>query len=447
MSGNSYLQTTDLPFCKGCGHSIAAGNIETALEGMKDLDPLDIVMVSDIGCIGIIDRQFATHTVHGLHGRSVALATGIALGLRGKGKKIIVLLGDGGATIGLQHLLDAAHRNLPMTVIVHNNMLYGMTGGQPSSLTPCGYRTSILPEGKPDSGIDLCSLVRAAGAPLAMRLLASGDFSSELRKAFEYDGFSYIELLELCTSHGTKFNPGKTLRKLAEDAGLYLGEYSSKDVVAREPTAREQPVREMIPALTEDSGVSLFDSCPPVESWHDPAGAGTSGLEAPRVRTSVVLSGSAGEGIQTAAELLAKAAMSCGLHVSKKGSYPVTVGIGFSQAEVLFSSDPIRYTGAASPDYIVVTSSEGLGKVAGQISGMRSGMVLADAGLALPPTTAEVVLFPYREKAGAKNAVLLALIDLLRRERALPPGALRDAMLMVKGHPIDPATLEKMLES
>ncbi len=442
MNGNSYLQTTDLPFCKGCGHSIAANNIETALEGMKDIDPLDIVMVSDIGCIGIIDRQFATHTVHGLHGRSVALATGIALGLREKGKKIIVLLGDGGATIGLQHLLDAAHRNLPMTVIVHNNMLYGMTGGQPSSLTPCGYRTSIMPEGKPDSGIDLCSLVRAAGAPLAMRLLASGDFSSELRKAFEYDGFSYVELLELCTSHGTKFNPGKTLRKLAEDAGLYLGEYSSKEVVVSEP-----PAREMIPAQTEASGAGLLDSCPPVEPWHDPEGAGISGLEAPRVRTSVVLAGSAGEGIQTAAELLAKAAMSCGLHVSKKGSYPVTVGIGFSQAEVIISSDPIRYTGAASPDYIVVTSREGLGKVAGQISGMRSGMVLADAGLSLPPAAAAVVSFPYREKAGAKNAVLLALIDMLRRERVLPPGALREAMLMVKGHPIDPAALEKMLDS
>lgn len=454
MNGKKYLEITDLPFCKGCGHSISARNIETALSAMEHLNPLDVVLVSDIGCIGIVDRQFNTHTVHGLHGRSVALASGIAMALEGKGKKIIVLLGDGGATIGLQHILDAAHRNLPMTVIVHNNMLYGMTGGQPSSLTPCGYKTSIMPEGKPDAGVDLCALVRAAGAPLAMRIPAAGDFSAALRKAFDFDGFSFVELLELCTSHGTKFNLGKSLLELGKEAGLAMGEFAPLHEADK---GVGSPRKTRIPPGT--SGISLFDSHPPIEVRHKVQGAGepeqaaggpqTAGWQraAGRRRTAVVLAGSAGEGIQTAAELLAKAAISCGLHVSKKGSYPVTVGIGFSLAEVVFSSDPIRFTGVVAPDCVIVTSTEGLGKVAGQISAMRAGTIFADSGLELPATAAEVVTMPYRDKAGAKNAILLALIDFLRREHALPKEALSEAMLLVKGHPIDPIYLEKLLES
>ena len=123
-----FLAVERLPFCKGCGHSLVAKSLGRALETLPGLSPLDVVVVTDIGCIGIIDKEFSTHTIHGLHGRSVALASGIRYGLENPGKKIIVLLGDGGATIGLQHLLDAAHRNLDLKVIVHNNMLYGKIG-------------------------------------------------------------------------------------------------------------------------------------------------------------------------------------------------------------------------------------------------------------------------------------------------------------------------------
>ncbi len=121
-------------------------------------------MVTDIGCIGIIDRQFKAHTVHGLHGRSTALATGISMGLTTR-KEDHRFIGDGGATIGLQHILEAAHRNVNMTVLVHNNMLYGMTGGQPSGLTPCGFKTSTMPDGRPDGGMDICSWPTAPALP------------------------------------------------------------------------------------------------------------------------------------------------------------------------------------------------------------------------------------------------------------------------------------------
>ncbi|MFC2114719.1 thiamine pyrophosphate-dependent enzyme, partial [Bacteroidota bacterium] len=160
---NKFLTEAALPFCKGCGHSQIAENTEKALQ-ILNYNPLDVIMVTDIGCHGIIDKSFTTHTVHGLHGRSVALASGVSAGLNNPNKKVITFIGDGGATIGMQHLIDAAHNGFNMTVVIHNNMLYGMTGGQPSEFTPSGFKTPTLPEGAKDAGYDICKLIAAAGA-------------------------------------------------------------------------------------------------------------------------------------------------------------------------------------------------------------------------------------------------------------------------------------------
>ncbi len=235
----SFLSTENLPFCSGCGHGLIARCIEKALQRLPNLNPLDLVVVTDIGCIGIIDKQFHSHTVHGLHGRSVALATGISMGLSNPEKKILVLLGDGGATIGLHHIIEAAHRNIDMTVIVHNNMLYGMTGGQPSGLTPCGFKTSTMPEGRPDSGMDLVRMVHGIGASYARRMLAAGDVTDALEEAFRIKGFSLIEAVELCPSYGVKFNPGRKLPEITEGAGLDPVVLRNDSARAFQPAVRE----------------------------------------------------------------------------------------------------------------------------------------------------------------------------------------------------------------
>ncbi len=393
-----FLSVDKLPFCRGCGHAAVAQNVERALQTMDGLDPLDLVVVTDIGCMGIIDRQFDTHTVHGLHGRSVALAAGISMGLSDPSRKIIVLIGDGGATIGLQHIVEAAHRNVNMTVLVHNNMLYGMTGGQPSGLTPCGFRTSTMPGGKPDRGMDLCALVHGLGAPHARRLLAMGDFSADLAEAFSVEGFSLVEAVELCPSYGVKFNPDRRLAELAEEAGL-------GPVVLRNTGA--------IPFRVRGGGApsSLLDAVPPVEKRFEHS------LER---RFSLLLSGSAGEGVQSAAEVLAQAGMACGLSVTKKGSYPVTVGVGFSTSEVILSPEGINYTGIAAPDAVLATSVEGLAKVGPHVESMTSGTVLIDAGLEKPWTGAEILQADYRTPLGARNASLVSVVHLLRRMPFIP---------------------------
>ncbi len=237
MTGR-FLSTENLPFCKGCGHGLVAGALEKALGRIENLDPRDLIVVTDIGCIGIIDRQFKAHTVHGLHGRSTALATGISMGLDDPGKKIIVFIGDGGATIGLQHILEAAHRNVNMTVLVHNNMLYGMTGGQPSGLTPCGFKTSTMPDGRPDGGMDICRLAYSAGAACARRLYALGDITDALEEALLVPGFSLLEAVEICPSYGVKFNPGKNFRTSPPTPVLSLSYFATI------PAPPSQPVEE-----------------------------------------------------------------------------------------------------------------------------------------------------------------------------------------------------------
>ena len=99
---NSMLSGLDMPFCPGCSHGPSVKFLSNALEECG-YSPLDVILVSDIGCCGLVDPLFSTHTIHGLHGRAPALAMGVALGLNDRSKKIIAIQGDGGATIGLQH--------------------------------------------------------------------------------------------------------------------------------------------------------------------------------------------------------------------------------------------------------------------------------------------------------------------------------------------------------
>lgn len=116
-----------LPYCKGCGHGQVLRALGEAL-GRLQLPPQEVVIVTDIGCVGLADMQFSTpHTVHTTHGRSPAFAAGIALAdaTLGEGRlKLIVLIGDGGAMIGLNHLVNSALVNPDMTVLVHNNFLF-----------------------------------------------------------------------------------------------------------------------------------------------------------------------------------------------------------------------------------------------------------------------------------------------------------------------------------
>ncbi len=402
-----FINTNTLPFCKGCTHTTISQNTEKALQKLgKGL--LDVILVTDIGCLGIIDKAFDTHTVHGLHGRSVALASGVSAGINNPDKKIIVFIGDGGATIGMQHLLDAAHNGYNMTVVLHNNMLYGMTGGQPSELTPEGFKTPTLPDGAAHKGYDICGLVSAAGASYVSRITGIGDISDQLAEAFSKDGFSLVEVMEICTSYGVKSNPGMKLKSLIQEAGIEIKVYADQ-----EQKPYETREREGLPSLFSP-GLEIEE-----EFTHK--------LDQP---VRIFLSGTAGEGVQSGASLFVKAGMRCGLHVTKKGSYPVTVGVGFSASNLILSPEPILYTGAPRPDVIIVTSVDGL-KFAQKLidNASEDTLLIIDSTLEMPETKARVVVHHFREHFGGRNAILVGLYEYIRQSGIIPMKALHKQFL------------------
>ena len=421
MTAKPFLKEGGLPFCKGCGHSHVAINTEKALQKLG-LDPLDVVLVTDIGCHGIVDKSFLTHTVHGLHGRAVALAGGVFAGLNDPTKKVVAFIGDGGATIGMQHLVGAAHRGFDITVVVHNNMLYGMTGGQPSDFTPCGFKTPTVPDGQSRPGYDICELISAAGASFVQRLIGVGDYSEAMATAFSTKGFSLIEVMELCPSHGIKMNPGMKVKQVVENAGLEVKVFASKDGNAYSPATR----------VTSND---LLGDKLEIEPMY------TNSLDG---RLSVILAGSAGGGVQSAADSFAKAAMLSGLHVTLRGSYPVTVGVGFSASQINVSPEPILYTGWPTPEVLIITSTDGATYARPTAAKMQNGLLLVDESLDVPPTGAEVIQAPFSARVGTKNNSIYALLWLLNHQRIFPLEALME-VLMTSGRSRN-IKLEKLLQ-
>lgn len=399
----TFLSLNDLPFCKGCGHNIVAINTEKALQRIENLEVLDVIVVSDIGCIGIIDKQYNSHTIHGLHGRSPALAAGISMALDNPKKKILVYIGDGGATIGLSHILEAANKNLNMTVLIHNNMLYGMTGGQPSGLTPIGFKTAATPEGKKIPPLDICKLAHAAGAARVQRIIAIGDFSNDIAEALKTPGFSLIEFIELCPSYGVKYNPDKKPAELAKESGIEPVLYTNVN----------RPVYKL--EIKSDTKTLLDDEITITVSKDD---------QKKYNNFSLLLAGSAGEGVQTSGEILAETAISCGLSATKKGSYPVTVGVGFSLSEIIVKNKPILYTGIENPDYIVITSIEGLQKVQPILNELQGKTtIFIDKSLDFElknKNNVEIIRLDLRTPLGARNCTIYSLAVVLKIKNLLP---------------------------
>lgn len=194
------------PFCSGCGHGILMGAILRAIDELN-LDFNKMVFVSGIGCgAWIPSPHFAADTLHTLHGRAIAYATGVKL--VNPGLKVVVISGDGDlVAIGGNHLIHAARRNIAMTVICANNSIYGMTGGQVSPTTPLNAKTATTVSGNPEPAFDLCKVVSACSASYVARYTPYHikPLTNSIKKALTIDGFSFIDVISPCpTQYGRR---------------------------------------------------------------------------------------------------------------------------------------------------------------------------------------------------------------------------------------------------
>lgn len=206
-----YLRKDKMPhiWCDGCGNGIILKSILRViakLEWQKD----DIALISGIGCSSRTPGYVDFNTLHTTHGRALAFATGLKIA---KPKlHVVVVTGDGDATaIGGNHFIHAARRNLDISVIIYNNYIYGMTGGQASPTTPIGKKASTAPYGNPDAPFDISLLARAAGAAYVARstVFHVGRMDKYIEQAFRKDGFSVVEILTPCpTSYGRRNREG-----------------------------------------------------------------------------------------------------------------------------------------------------------------------------------------------------------------------------------------------
>ncbi len=206
------LEAFPTPFCTGCGHGILLGAILRAVDE-GDVEWRRMLFVSGIGCAAWIPSpHFDADTLHTTHGRPVAFATGAVLA--NPKLKVVVISGDGDlAAIGGNHLIHAARRDLPLTVICSNNHLYGMTGGQVAPTTPLGAFTQTTPWGDEEPPFDLCRLVEAAGARFVARrtVFQVRQLIGTIGRALDFEGFSFVEVISPCPTHYGKLNRIPTL--------------------------------------------------------------------------------------------------------------------------------------------------------------------------------------------------------------------------------------------
>lgn len=187
------------PFCPGCGHGILLGLILRAIDRL-DLDMSRMLFVSGIGCAAWIPSpNFRADTLHTLHGRALAFATGAKL--VNPDLNVMVISGDGDlSSIGGNHLIHAARRNIDLTVVCANNMVYGMTGGQVAPTTPTGALSATTPMGNPYRPFDLARLVKAAGGAYVARGSVTRPYElvDYIGRAIETPAFSFVEALSPC---------------------------------------------------------------------------------------------------------------------------------------------------------------------------------------------------------------------------------------------------------
>ncbi len=235
---DKYLRLEKFPliFCPGCGDGIVLKAILRAVERIG-LDKNEVMMVSGIGCSSRTPGYVDFNTLHTTHGRALTFATGIKM-VR-PDLHVIVVTGDGdGTAIGGNHFIHAARRNIDITVLLYNNWIYGMTGGQVSPATPTGDRASTAPFGSIEPNFDIVQLAKGAGASFVARETVAKPLVLDkvIEKAIRKKGFSLVEIMTPCpTTYGRRNKAGDGV-----EMTRYLKEHSMSAARAEQVAVEER---------------------------------------------------------------------------------------------------------------------------------------------------------------------------------------------------------------
>lgn len=196
-------------WCPGCGNfailNAALSTLSQSEEEGLSLD--DVVIVSGIGCHAKIVDYINVNSFYTIHGRTLPVATGIKLA--NPRLKVICFAGDGDCYAeGLDHLIFAAKRNIDITLIVHNNRVYGLTTGQYTPTSPRGFAGKSTPKGTHEPPINPLELVMSSGASFVARGYTHGLelLTKTLREAVLHRGFSFVDVLQVCATFFNRYD-------------------------------------------------------------------------------------------------------------------------------------------------------------------------------------------------------------------------------------------------
>jgi 2-oxoglutarate ferredoxin oxidoreductase subunit beta len=230
MNGNKLISTAKNTWCPGCGNFIIQHTLKDVLTDMAaEGFPLEnVVLVAGIGQHGKMFDFLNLNGFYSLHGRTIPAATGIRLA--NPGLKVICITGDGDSYAeGLDHLIFGAKRNLDITVLVHDNRVYGLTTGQFTPTSPYGFRGHSTPTGAKEFPFNPLELLLGSGAGFIARGYTHKreQLRRLIREALEHKGFSFVDILQICATYNdmTGYYDARIFDWDESDAGIYNAAY------------------------------------------------------------------------------------------------------------------------------------------------------------------------------------------------------------------------------
>ena len=380
-------------YCPGCGHGLAHKYLAEALVELGVQERT--VMISPVGCAVFLFYYFDTGNTQAAHGRAPAVALGHKLA--NPNSIVVSYQGDGDlASIGLAEIMHAAQLGIPISVVFINNAIYGMTGGQMAPTTLMGQISSTTPEGRGlmqgqpmhvsevIARLDGASYVeRCALFDQKQRKATKKAIKKALQLQVEGRGFGFVEVLSECPIHW-KMSPTEAEAHVKNVLTKVYPLGVVKDEV-REPwfdPGKPSFDPEIVTSVIDASATTPPTFCKTFPDHLDPSDV------------SVKLAGAGGDGAQTAALLITKAAINEGFDATHIPSYGPESRGGTSYADVHVARTEVLSPSAPNPHVLLAFNAPSLDKFASSVR--LGGVVIYDSSMIAkaPPMPANVKVVP-----------------------------------------------------
>ena len=426
-------------YCAGCGHGLVHRYLAEAIEelGIEDRT----IAISPVGCAVFLYYYLDVGNTQAAHGRASAVALGHKLA--NPEAVVVSYQGDGDlAAIGLLEIMQAAQLGIPLAVVFVNNAVYGMTGGQLAPTTLFGQKTTTTPDGRgrlEGAPLKMAEMIASLDGPVYVERVALYDAKQRKRAAkaikkalslqARNEGFAFVEVLAECPTH-LRVTPQEAERWVREQMVPVFPLGVKKDAppvdwnaILRRPTFDPAAILASIGADAEPA--PRHAEAFPRAAFGDDVG--------------IKVAGAGGDGAQTAAMLLARAAIAEGFDATHIPSYGPESRGGTSYADVRIAEKEVLSPDVPHPHVLVAFNAPSLAKFGPLVA--KGAVALYDASVIREPPALDpsvrVLAVPCTEIARdlgqplVKNIV--ALGALAAATRLLPEPSLLDAMQRALG--------------